>query len=148
MAASRPSAAPRDDPRRRLDAGRPLTDTSLTDAERGVIARYVELLVDRLGDRLVAVTLFGSAARGDMWPATSPMHSDIDLLVVTRGPVAPELAAELVDATYPLFLEVGRQISPQLFEQTRLAANTEKRVQALVERVAADGVALWPAGGS
>lgn len=108
----------------------------------------MELLVDRLGDRLVAVTLFGSAARGDMWPATSPMRSDIDLLVVTRGPVEPQVEAELVDATYPLFLEVGRQISPQLVDQARLDAATEERVRALVERVAADGVALWAAGGS
>jgi predicted nucleotidyltransferase len=37
--------------------------------------------------------MFGSAARGEMWPAGSPMHSDVDLLVVTRDEV-PEATRE------------------------------------------------------
>lgn len=40
----------------------------------------IKNLVDRLGDRLVAVALFGSFARGEQ-----AEHSDIDLLVVARG---------------------------------------------------------------
>jgi predicted nucleotidyltransferase len=81
------------------------------------MARYCALLRERLGDRLVEVRLFGSAARGDMWPDHSPMHSDIDLLVVTRGVVPEETQEELVNETYPLFLECGRQLSPQFRDE-------------------------------
>ena len=59
------------------------------------------------------VRLFGSAARGDMWPEGHPLHSDFDLAVVTDEPIDGALAEELVNATYPLFLACGRQISPQ-----------------------------------
>ncbi len=57
----------------------------LTELERDGMERYRALLRERLGERLVEIRLFGSAARGDMWAAHWPMHSDIDLLVVTRG---------------------------------------------------------------
>jgi predicted nucleotidyltransferase len=55
----------------------------LTETERDCLDRYCALLSERLGDRLLDVRMFGSAARGDMWRAGSPMHSDVDLLVVT-----------------------------------------------------------------
>ena len=79
--------------------------------------RYCALLRERLGERLVEIRLVGSAGRGDMWPAHSPMHSDIDLLVVTRGEVPEEVQEELVNGTYPLFLECGRQMSPQFRDE-------------------------------
>jgi predicted nucleotidyltransferase len=79
--------------------------------------RYRALLRERLGERLVEIRLFGSAARGDMWAAHWPMHSDIDLLVVTRGAISEEMQDELVDETYPLFLECGRQLSPQFRDE-------------------------------
>lgn len=41
------------------------------------------------GDRLVRLVLFGSHARGDAVPG-----SDIDVLVVLRGPVEPSLEIE------------------------------------------------------
>jgi len=50
------------------------------DVLRRDIDRYVRLLEDRFGDRLVSVVLFGSRARGEARP-----ESDIDLLLVIRG---------------------------------------------------------------
>jgi predicted nucleotidyltransferase len=85
----------------------------LTGLERDCIEPYSALLRQRLGERLVEIRLFGSAARGDMWAAHWPMHSDIDLLVVTRGMIPEETQDELINETYPLFLECGRQLSPQ-----------------------------------
>jgi predicted nucleotidyltransferase len=82
--------------------------------------RYRALLQERLGDRLVEIRLFGSAARGDMWAAHWPMHSDIDLLVVTRGVIPEEAQDELVNETYPLFLECGRQLSPQFRDEATI----------------------------
>src|SRR5881392_1840288 len=112
----------------------------LTESERDCLARYCALLAARLPD-LVAVRMFGSAARGDMWPAHSPMHSDIDLLVVTRSEVPEEMREELLNQTYPLYLECGRQLSPVFFTEARLAAPGE--AAELVERVGAEGVDVW-----
>jgi predicted nucleotidyltransferase len=85
----------------------------LTELERDCMGRYCVLLRVRLGDLLVEIRLFGSAARADMWAAHWPMHSDIDLLVVTHGVIPEETQEELINETYPLFLECGRQLSPQ-----------------------------------
>jgi predicted nucleotidyltransferase len=53
--------------------------------EQDVLARAVEALRDGLGDRLVAVALFGSRARGE-----AGEESDWDLLVVAEGlPTSP-----------------------------------------------------------
>jgi predicted nucleotidyltransferase len=57
---------------------------TLTELESDCLGRHLSLLERRLGRRLPEVRMFGSAARGDMWSASAPMRSDIDLLVVTR----------------------------------------------------------------
>jgi hypothetical protein len=114
----------------------------LTETERDCLSRYCALLAARLPD-LVVVRMFGSAARGDMWPAGSPMHSDIDLLVVTRDAVPQALQEELGNETYPLYLECGRQLSPQFMAQARLAAPESERTRAFLAQVEADGVDVW-----
>jgi len=47
------------------------------EAEKELARRFTEALRERLGERLLAVALFGSVARGEATP-----DSDIDLLVV------------------------------------------------------------------
>jgi predicted nucleotidyltransferase len=117
--------------------GRPDPLRHLSQLEQGCVRRYVALLHDRLGAELERVVLFGSAARGDMWDAGSPMHSDIDLLVVTRTPL-PEAAAEkLVNETYPMYLECGRQIGPQFRTEESLGSAV------FAENLARDGVEVW-----
>ena len=59
------------------------------------------------GDRLRGVVLYGSEARGD-----ADADSDIDLLVLLRGPV--DLGRDLetnLEAVYPLACSIGRRIS-------------------------------------
>lgn len=58
-----------------------LDTTTLNELERRTVARFVELLEERLGDDLVAVWLYGSRARGEQ---PGP-ESDVDLMIVTRG---------------------------------------------------------------
>jgi predicted nucleotidyltransferase len=116
--------------------------TQLSDRERDCLQRYCRLLRRELGEQLVEVRMFGSAARGDMWPAHSPMHSDIDLLVVTRGVVPEEERTRLLDETYPLYLECGRQLSPHFFDQRRLAAPEDERTRVFLERIAGDAVVV------
>ena len=119
--------------------------SGLSAIERACLSRYLILLAERLGDALVAVRMFGSAARGDMWPAHSPMHSDIDLLVLTRGEVPPALQEELGNDTYPLYLECGRQLSPQFVPIARLTAPRHDRDREFFAQVTRDGVDVWPA---
>jgi predicted nucleotidyltransferase len=117
----------------------------LTEIERDRLARYCALLSERLGERLVEVRMFGSAARGDMWGAGSPMHSDVDLLVVTREPVAAAEQEDLGNETYPLYLECGRQLSPHFFSERRLAAPDDERTREFLERIVDDVRVVWPA---
>jgi ribosomal protein S18 acetylase RimI-like enzyme len=113
--------------------------------ERACLARYLILLAERLGDDLISVRMFGSAARGDMWPASSPMHSDVDLLVLTLREVPADVQEALLDETYPLYLECGRQLSPQFVPRARLDAPRDERDRAFFAQVAADGSDVWPA---
>ncbi|HET6848902.1 MAG TPA: nucleotidyltransferase domain-containing protein [Gaiellales bacterium] len=110
----------------------------LSDEERSCVVRYISVLQERLGPELERVVLFGSAARGDMWDVGSPMHSDIDLLVVTRSQLSEAEAEELVNETYPLYLECGRQIGPQFRTKESLGS------AAFAENVVRDGLGVWP----
>jgi predicted nucleotidyltransferase len=118
---------------------------SLTKRERQCVDRFYALLEKRLGERLVEVRMFGSAARGDMWPPHSPMHSDIDLLVVTSDDASSTEQEELIDETYPIFLECGRQISPHFFSERKLKAPDDEGTRDFLRRVSADAVVDWPA---
>lgn len=64
--------------------GMPTLDaTSLRSDERALLQRFAELLTEHWGERLYAVWLFGSRARGE-----PPAHedSDVDLLVLVDEP--------------------------------------------------------------
>ena len=98
----------------------------LTEAERRTLDAYVELLRRRLDERLLAVRVFGSVARGESWPQGMPIRSELDLLVLVREPLEPELQQELVNATYPLFLESGRVIGPQFRTPAQHAASPSR----------------------
>jgi predicted nucleotidyltransferase len=112
----------------------------LSELERDCLERYVVLLSDRLADELEAIWLFGSAARGDAWWPAIRIRSDIDVVVVTRSRLADDLQEELVNATYPLFLECGRQIGPQFRTVAELEA---KQPTAFLENLRREGVLLW-----
>jgi predicted nucleotidyltransferase len=120
---------------------------ALTERERECLLRFCALLAERLGVGLVEVRMFGSAARGDMWAAHSPMHSDVDVLVVTREAVSEEQQEALLDATYPLYLECGRQISPHFFSLGRLAEPENERTRVFLDGIGRDAVRVWPPEG-
>jgi predicted nucleotidyltransferase len=118
---------------------------ALSETERDCLERYLALLAERLGDRLVAVRMFGSAARGDMWSAQSPMHSDVDLLVVTTGAVPEAEQEDLLNETYPLYLECGRQLSPHFFSQRRLTEPGDERTREFLDGIRPEARVVWPA---
>ncbi len=72
------------------------------------------------------VRVFGSVARGERWPRGMPIRSDLDLLVLVSEPLEPALEQELIDATYPLFLESGRVIGPQFRTPEQHAASPSR----------------------
>jgi predicted nucleotidyltransferase len=118
--------------------------SSLDDRERDCLDRYCSVLDERLRERLVEVRMFGSAARGDMWGAHSPMNSDIDLLVMTRNDVTEPERDELLNETYPLYLECGRQLSPHFFSERRLAQPESERTSEFLARIGPESVTVWP----
>ncbi len=73
---------------------------------RRLAERYAQLVRSALGDRLVSVVLFGSAARGD-----ASATSDIDLLIVAADLPAGQFARKRLlaaaDATFECELEAA-----------------------------------------
>jgi hypothetical protein len=119
------------------------TSVHLNEIERDCVLRYGSLLAERLGENLVQIWLFGSAARDDMWPDRMPMHSDIDLLILSNRAVPQQVQEELLNETSPLFLECGRQIAPQFRTRSQFHAPKDARTRDFVARVRAEGRVLY-----
>lgn len=117
----------------------------LQSTERTCVLRYLAVLCDRLGPSLLEVHLFGSFARGDAWGPNSPMRSDIDLLVLCSEQPSDEDINHLVAATYPLFLECGRQLSPQFRTRNALDSPTTDRGRAFRAQFRDEGRLLFAA---
>jgi predicted nucleotidyltransferase len=99
---------------------------------RGVLERYRALLVSRFGDRVLAIRLFGSRARGD-----ASEESDADVCVVVRDLTEPErsVAIDLAFEAWAESTRSGPLLSPLVWSDTeradRLAA--ERRIALDVE---------------
>ena len=115
----------------------------LSTAERACLDRYVARLREVLGADLEGVWVFGSVARGERWPSRMPIRSDVDLLVVTSKPADAATADALIDETYPLFLECGRQIGPQFRTSAWLRRPPDERSRDFVARVREEAIPLW-----
>jgi predicted nucleotidyltransferase len=112
----------------------------LTRVERSCLSRYLTLLRESLDVNLCRVVVFGSVARGESGPSGMPIRSDLDLLVVSRVALKESVARQLLDATLPLYLECGRQISPQFRTEEQLETETAATFR---DHIARDGVTIY-----
>lgn len=103
----------------------------LSPLEEDVLPRFREAARQVLGDRFVRIVLFGSRARGD-----SDEHSDVDLLVVTRGHSEDEARA-IVDAASRLSIESALMLSPLVRDERWLTTDIP-----VVREIAREGVTL------
>jgi predicted nucleotidyltransferase len=111
---------------------------------RELVDHYVGVLRNRIAGSLREIWLFGSVARGDLWPDWHPSHSDIDLLVVTESELDEGVREVLVDETYPLFLAYGRQISPQWRTAAWMDEPPDEKAAAFVRTIRSEGIRIVP----
>jgi predicted nucleotidyltransferase len=117
-----------------------LEQTSLTDSERRVLAHFVELLKQELGEDLRSVWLYGSRARGEQ-PGED---SDVDLLVVADGVDYPG-SKKVHDLLYRAALDNGEApewFSARPYTPERLAQRREIR-SFFIQEVDRDKIVLY-----
>lgn len=82
-----------------------LEQTTLTADERVVLERWAQRLRERLGERLTAIWLFGSSARGE---PREPADSDVDVLVLVAD-ASPRAKDEVWALLHDAARETGRE---------------------------------------
>ena len=117
-----------------------LAAASLTDRERVVLDRLVDLLADELGARLRSVWLYGSRARGE----TPYPESDIDVLVIV-DPTLPGDELKVIDLSWEAADEEGPVsglISTLVYTAERLAQRRQIR-SFFIQEVDRDKIVLY-----
>ena len=104
-----------------------------------VVRELKRRLERRFGDRLAAVYLFGSRARGDHRP-----DSDADVAVFLKGALGDpfDVEREIVEDGYDLLLERGLYIQPWAFDAAVLGDPERARLPGLRDSVIREGVRL------
>jgi predicted nucleotidyltransferase len=118
-----------------------IAESSLTEPERRVVERFVELLTEHLGDDLRSVWIYGSRARGEK----PREESDVDLLVVSsRGDSLFDLAPvwELLEQAADAEGQSPYWFSPALYTPERLAQRREIR-SFFIQEVDRDKIVLY-----
>ena len=99
-----------------------------------IVARLRRRFEELYGERLVKLILYGSQARREAGP-----HSDIDVLVVLRGPVRPGQEIERTgDIVAELSLEFDTVIECLFVDEARFAS----LASAVIEDAAREGIPI------
>jgi predicted nucleotidyltransferase len=109
----------------------------LTSNERIAVAKYVAHIYDRFPERILAVTLFGSKARGD-----ADAESDIDLLVLVDEENR-EIRFDLWHIASDISLEHNVVLSVRVYAQDRWSEARRIRLP-FYRAVTAEGISLSP----
>lgn len=111
--------------------------SSIPPAVQDALARFREAMRPRFGDRLLALKLFGSYARGEAWE-----ESDVDVLVLLRGATREDTNEVVVLADQAGFVRGGFVAispfvrTPEAFEELR------RRELRIAEDIDREGVPL------
>lgn len=76
---------------------------NIQDKYHVIAQEFANKVLEKYGEQVDAIILFGSTARGE-----ARKESDIDILVIGEINLR-----ELIDISYPMFLEYGEYISPK-----------------------------------
>jgi predicted nucleotidyltransferase len=111
-----------------------------TPEERAGLAAFVDHMLERYGDDLLRVVLFGSKAR-----ANFDDESDLDVLVVVRVPDDDywQRWREITDLTTRLLLETGVNISALVCDEVRYQWWAAHRAP-IYNSIQRDGVKIFP----
>ena len=109
--------------------------SQLSPNDRAAVIDYVDRIRNRFTDRVRAVILFGSKARGD-----ADAESDIDLLVLVDAENS-QFRSELWRIASDVSLDYNVVLSPRVFGEARWAETRRMRLP-LYRAIVADGVSL------
>ena len=109
--------------------------SGLTSNDQAAVMEYIARIRSRFSDRILAVILFGSKARGD-----ADAESDIDLLVLLDAE-SDEFRSELWRIASDVSLCYNVVLSPHVFGQARWA-ETQRTLLPLHRAIMADGITL------
>jgi uncharacterized protein (UPF0332 family)/predicted nucleotidyltransferase len=108
-------------------------------AWQGAVREYIERLREHYGDRLSAVVLFGSRARGD-----SDAESDVDLLVVLSGAFDRTAEREL---TFDFQQDLEEKYHyPVMGTIVATEDDYRRRMLPLFMNIRREGIEVWPVG--
>jgi predicted nucleotidyltransferase len=93
------------------------------------------LLVERFGDRLLRLVLFGSQARGEAGP-----DSDVDVLAIVRDLTGTE-RREIYEIGAEVYMETRVHVAPLAMSELEYA-ELERLERLLPNEIARDGIAL------
>ena len=113
-----------------------MAPTHLSDIEQAAITSYVQAIREQYPDRILAVALFGSKARGDDDP-----ESDIDVLVVCDSEDR-EFRSDLWRMASEISL-VNVLISARIYSQARWQ-NARQMGLPFTRKIIADSISLTP----
>jgi predicted nucleotidyltransferase len=104
--------------------------------ERAALERYVQLVRDHYGSRLVDVVLFGSRGRGD---ASATSDADVAVIIKDGDWVAWKERRVLTDLGYDLLIEDGLDVQSWLVAASEWRSADTAHQSALVRNIRRDG---------
>lgn len=104
----------------------------IQDKYRFLAREFAQKILERYGERVDTIILFGSTARKE-----AKEESDIDILVV--GEVT---LRELVDVSFPMLLEYGKYISPKDMKKSYFK-ELNKEGYSFIRNIMDEGLVLY-----
>ena len=106
-----------------------------------VLKIFVDNLIQKEGDNLLKIILFGSVARGNAEP-----DSDLDVCVIVKTGENLELANRIIDISYEIDIDEGTHISPFARAQSAYEEGLKAGIP-IYQNIEREGVILYDVEG-